>query len=195
MSSNDARAKALTNARAMLSGTLSLVEGCRDMVRLLGELDPELAESEAALTFVAVESETDEYPVGEARTQWNSEALRKRDAELQTYVQSVNMSSSMLAENSNGGCPRGDAREGQEASGRFAGMKVADLENCVAILTRLARERGVDDIVPPDSDLYWTITAPEWTRVYQQPKPAVGSFSDDDQELTKMLANRIARRP
>ena len=68
-------------------------------------------------------------------------------------------------------------------------MKVADLEKCVAILTRLARERGVDEVVAPDGDLYWTITAPEWTRVYEQPKPAVGSFSDDEQELTKMLTD------
>jgi len=67
-------------------------------------------------------------------------------------------------------------------------MKVTDLEKCVSILARLARERGVDEVTP-DSDGYWTISAPEWTQVYEEPKPAVGSFSDDEEELAKMLAN------
>lgn len=67
-------------------------------------------------------------------------------------------------------------------------MKIADLEKCVTILAHLARERGVDEIVPPDSDGYWTITAPAWTRIYEEPKPSVGSFSDDEEELQKMLA-------
>lgn len=68
-------------------------------------------------------------------------------------------------------------------------MKVTDLEKCVSILARLARERGVEEVVPPDSDGYWTVTAPAWTDVYEEPKPAVGSFSDDEEELKKMLAN------
>jgi hypothetical protein len=68
-------------------------------------------------------------------------------------------------------------------------MKVTDLEKCMSILTRLALERGVDEVVPPPEDGYWTITAPAWTQVYEEPKPGVGSFSDDEEELMKMLAN------
>lgn len=68
-------------------------------------------------------------------------------------------------------------------------MKVTDLEKCVGILSRLALDRGVNEVVPPESDGYWTITAPEWTRVYEDPEPSVGSFADDEAELTKMLEN------
>lgn len=69
-------------------------------------------------------------------------------------------------------------------------MKLTDLEKCVSILARLASERGVDEVTaPPGSDGYWTITAPEWTQIYEEPKPSVGSFSDDEEELRKMLAN------
>jgi hypothetical protein len=68
-------------------------------------------------------------------------------------------------------------------------MKVTDLEKCVSILAHLALERGVNEVMPPDSDGYWTVTAPAWTQVYEEPKLAVGSFSDDEEELKKMLAD------
>jgi hypothetical protein len=59
----------------------------------------------------------------------------------------------------------------------------------VSILARLARERGVDEVVLPEADGYWTITAPGWTQIYEEPKPSVGSFCDDEEELKKMLAD------
>lgn len=89
MSSDDAHAKALATVKAMLAEALPLVEGCREMVRLLGGLHPKLAGSEAALIFVAVESETDTHPVGDARLHWNADTLRERDAELDGYLDSV----------------------------------------------------------------------------------------------------------
>jgi len=67
-------------------------------------------------------------------------------------------------------------------------MKLDDLEKCVRILIRLAADRGVED-VRPEGDGYWTVTTPEWTRIYDEPKPAIGSFSDDEEELRKMLAD------
>ena len=66
-------------------------------------------------------------------------------------------------------------------------MKIADLERCVAILARLARERGWDEVSPSDSDAYWTVTAPAWTKIYEEPDPAVGSFADDEAQLLRML--------
>jgi hypothetical protein len=68
-------------------------------------------------------------------------------------------------------------------------MKLRDLENCVGILVRLARESGVDEVMLPDSDGYWTITTPAWTKIYEDPEPAVGSFSDDAEELNNLLSN------
>jgi len=68
-------------------------------------------------------------------------------------------------------------------------MKVSDLEKCVSILARLARERGMDDVLEPDCDGYWTICSPDWTQIYEEPKPGVGSFSDDAEQLAKLLAD------
>lgn len=66
-------------------------------------------------------------------------------------------------------------------------MKVTDLEKCIAILLEVARRRGVSEIALPANDGYWTITSQEWTRIYEQPTPGVGSFSDDEQQLLMML--------
>lgn len=66
-------------------------------------------------------------------------------------------------------------------------MTIVELERCVALLLEMARRRGIDEVVPPNVDGYWTVTSPAWTQVYQTPQPAVGSFSDDEQELQKVL--------
>ena len=68
-------------------------------------------------------------------------------------------------------------------------MKLNDLEICICILLRLARERGIDEVTLPEKDGYWVVTAPEWTNVYEDPQLAVGSFSDDAAELRKILAD------
>ena len=66
-------------------------------------------------------------------------------------------------------------------------MKISDLEKCFAILARFARERGIEEVSQPVPDGYWTITAPAWTRIYEEPTPSVGSFSDDEEELKRLL--------
>lgn len=89
MANHDAHLEALLTVRTMLSGETSLIDGCRRIVRLLGKLEQGLAASEAALTFVAVESETDDYPAGPERGHWDPEVLRQRDAEMERYLASV----------------------------------------------------------------------------------------------------------
>jgi hypothetical protein len=68
-------------------------------------------------------------------------------------------------------------------------MKVSDLEKCVSILARHALLFGIDEVTTKDVDLYWTITSSQWTRIYEDPTPAVGSFIDDAAELERMLAD------
>ena len=67
-------------------------------------------------------------------------------------------------------------------------MKVADLEKCLTMLLQVALDRGVDEIVLPKDDGYWTVTSPEWRDAYQVPEPALGSFADDEAELLTILA-------
>jgi hypothetical protein len=84
-----ARRKFLDQLRGMVSGSIGLVEGCRALVRLLPSLPPEVAASEPALTVVGVESETDTFPLGQQRTLWAPDALRRADEELAEYIDVV----------------------------------------------------------------------------------------------------------
>jgi hypothetical protein len=69
-------------------------------------------------------------------------------------------------------------------------MKTSELEKCLSILLRTAVEKGIED-VEPEHDGYWTVTAPAWRNVYVDPPPtpSVGSFSDDEEELRKLIAS------
>jgi hypothetical protein len=67
-------------------------------------------------------------------------------------------------------------------------VKVSELEECLAVLMEMVRERGIIEIASK-VDGYLTVTSPEWRDVYVDPSPtpAVGSFSDDADELCKVL--------
>lgn len=55
---------------------------------------------------------------------------------------------------------------------------------------RKAEEQGLSEVTAPH-DGYLTITSPDWRDIYADPPPTpgVGSFSDDEEELTKLLAS------
>jgi hypothetical protein len=82
-----ARRTALEVARGMLDGSISLISGCRSLVRL--RFDAEIAPSETLNVFVGVESETDDYPVGSARSEYDPELLARLDAEVSKYLSQV----------------------------------------------------------------------------------------------------------
>jgi hypothetical protein len=76
-----ARQMIVAAARGMLAGTLSFVEGAREINRLrsyakLPDLDPDI------LPFIVIDSETDALPVGEVRKLWSPEALAKIQPEI-----------------------------------------------------------------------------------------------------------------
>jgi hypothetical protein len=66
-------------------------------------------------------------------------------------------------------------------------MTVAELRSCIEVLLLHAQARGINEVGCPDDDHYWTVTSTDWRRIYEDPKPAVGSFVDDKAELRKLL--------
>ena len=79
--SDRARREITEAARGMLSGALSFIEGARLICRLrrcaeLADFDPDI------VAFIAIESETDTLPIGDARQHWAPEALEKLQPEI-----------------------------------------------------------------------------------------------------------------
>jgi hypothetical protein len=64
-------------------GTLGLAAGCRELVRLSHRLD--LHEDPLFLVAIAVDSETDSYPIGPERELWLPASLTRKDMELAAY--------------------------------------------------------------------------------------------------------------
>ena len=65
----------------MLGGALSFIEGARLICRLRGraglsDSDPDI------VAFIAIESETDTLPMGDARQHWAPQALAKLQPEI-----------------------------------------------------------------------------------------------------------------
>jgi hypothetical protein len=76
------RLEVVETARDILTHKLGLIEGARRLVRLrpfvtTDDLDPDF------IPFIYVDSETDALPVGDERQYWASEALQKKDIEIQ----------------------------------------------------------------------------------------------------------------
>ena len=87
MKSDSAERAVLGHARAMLAGEIDLVLGCREIVRWATEL-PRLRSLDEPLNVLrAVESETDDLPLGDVRKHWASDALSAKDREAQRYLE------------------------------------------------------------------------------------------------------------
>jgi hypothetical protein len=69
-------------ARAILDGRISIIAGARQIRRFCGghagldERDPDLT------TFVSIDSETDDLPIGDVRQYWAPDALAQKDSEI-----------------------------------------------------------------------------------------------------------------
>ena len=79
--SSEARRKATSIAREVLLGKKDLLVGARDLVSLRLALgvpddDPDF------MCFTAIDSETDDLPLGSARSRWSPDALREKDIEI-----------------------------------------------------------------------------------------------------------------
>jgi hypothetical protein len=69
-------------AQAILDGRISIIAGARQIRRFCGghagldERDPDLT------TFVAIDGETDDLPIGDVRQHWALDALAQKDLEI-----------------------------------------------------------------------------------------------------------------
>jgi hypothetical protein len=61
------------------AGDLGVTHGCRNVVALRAALGEE--KNELFTPFVAVDSETDHFPLGEVRNSWSAVALDREDKE------------------------------------------------------------------------------------------------------------------
>lgn len=83
--SSSGRSEVVAIASRMLAGRINLIEGTRCICALrFGTEDPD---NKVFLTFRAIESETDTYPLGAVRSNCSEDYLRRADAEMDVYLQ------------------------------------------------------------------------------------------------------------
>jgi hypothetical protein len=76
------RQKVAQIAQGILDGRVGIIAGARQISGLCGghlgldERDPDLA------TFVGIDSETDDLPIGNTRRHWAPDALARKDVEI-----------------------------------------------------------------------------------------------------------------
>ena len=83
------RAAILHLAQQMLDRELGIIEGCCAICQQRPTLEHPDVQADVLLPFIGFESELHNYPIGEARTYWNPEALRKQDDRLREIVAAV----------------------------------------------------------------------------------------------------------
>lgn len=75
-------------ATEMLDGEMDLIEGCHVMSNLSASLCNEQTPypDERFFTFIAVASDTDQFPLGSSRKHYNKRYLMKLDEERRDYL-------------------------------------------------------------------------------------------------------------
>jgi hypothetical protein len=76
-------------ASAVLTGAKGIVEASREMRPMLLSLDEDVSGLDCVQTILAIESETDDEPIGEQRELWAPALLEERDRNLKEYVARV----------------------------------------------------------------------------------------------------------
>ena len=69
----------------MLSGEISLIEGCVRLYALSHDLVQTWHDDPDFLVFGVVASDTDHLPTGSARKYWSSDALAREDLKIAAY--------------------------------------------------------------------------------------------------------------
>ena len=78
------RTELVTVAEAMIDGKMNLIEGVRKITAL--RHDVENPDDEIFMPIRAIESETDHFPIGAARTQCAPDFLKRADEEMERYL-------------------------------------------------------------------------------------------------------------
>ncbi len=74
-------------ARALVGGSVGVVEATRRFMELAAELDA--LDDEDFLYFVELDSRSDGFPLGIAREQWSATALEREDLDRRKYETAV----------------------------------------------------------------------------------------------------------
>jgi hypothetical protein len=77
---DDAPERAIAVARRILAGEIGLIEGCRALSSMRWELWDDVRDR--FIPFVAIDSETDDLPIGAVRDLWQPDALARKDLEI-----------------------------------------------------------------------------------------------------------------
>ncbi len=75
------RQKVARIARDILDGSVGVIEASRALVALRFEVAVDEWDQDF-ITFVGIDSETDDLPVGQTREHWSADALAKKDQEI-----------------------------------------------------------------------------------------------------------------
>jgi hypothetical protein len=79
----DAQLAAVQTARNLISGDISLLDGCVHLSQLSHQLVPDWRLDPDLVIFGVVASDCDHLPLGEVRKLWSRDALVKADAEIE----------------------------------------------------------------------------------------------------------------
>ena len=71
--------KVTKSARAVLDGKMGIIEGARLLSTLAPDLVPDWKVDPDFLVLAALDSETDDLPIGKERKLWDATALKERD--------------------------------------------------------------------------------------------------------------------
>ena len=86
---NDLRAsKALTAARAFLSGQIGAIEACWALSSFAYDTDCPVSQVDRNL-FIAIQSETDDLPVGNLKDNWHPDFLPAKLEQLAKYEAAI----------------------------------------------------------------------------------------------------------
>ena len=84
MASQRTRTTIAQIASQMIAKEIDLIEGCRRISRLAGDLDD--GRADVFTVFAGVDSETDDLPLGAKRKLWNELSLARKDEEKKCYL-------------------------------------------------------------------------------------------------------------
>jgi hypothetical protein len=83
-----AKEKMVILAQQIIDGSMDIIDGCRRMTYL--NIEEKIRNEDTDfLTLRGIESETDEFPIGEVRKHYHKRSLEKLDKELNEYIEQV----------------------------------------------------------------------------------------------------------
>lgn len=83
----DLKKQTIYIAENIINNNINIIEGVKKINSLICQLG--VSENEKYVIFKAIDSETDDVPVGEARKHWNKDALIRIDEEVKSYINKI----------------------------------------------------------------------------------------------------------